>query len=142
MQNNFTPLYLYLDDIYAACRSYLEKKYGFVDACDIYQIIASDGPESESYLQFETGCDGNGNAAIRCMETGEITVLCEAETNKSGMIMVSMTNEQVSALHALLNHFTTRMDIPGLTDAETKLLLPIRKVYELLDGISRRPVSD
>lgn len=72
MQNNFIPLDVYLDDIYYACRSYLEKKYGFVDACDIYQIIASEGPESDSYLQFETGLDSDGNPALRCIETGEI----------------------------------------------------------------------
>lgn len=32
------------EDIYYYCREYLEQIYKFVDACDMYQIIASKRP--------------------------------------------------------------------------------------------------
>lgn len=73
---HFTPLSeLYMDDIYDRCRAYLEKQYPFVDACDIFQITASDDKYFEKYTQFETGCDDEGNPALRNIETGDIIIL-------------------------------------------------------------------
>lgn len=63
------------EDIYYYCREYLEQIYKFVDACDMYQIIASNDLTSDKYFQFETGCDAKGRPSLRNVETGEIIVI-------------------------------------------------------------------
>lgn len=57
--------------------------------------------------------------------------------NKKGIITVSMTQEEASALNNSLDKVITRLNRPGLTEKDMEFILPLCEVSELLDGISR-----
>lgn len=57
--------------------------------------------------------------------------------NKKGIITVSMTQEEASALNNSLDKVIRRLNRPGLTEKDMEVILPLCEVSELLDGISR-----